>query len=369
MSSRSSSLSSRAAGTPAPRSAEPASVPSTQGLRCRRVAAGPVLSPTMPGPRASRPRAPEPWGSRGHCGKGLSQGEAALPSVAYSKQNGGKRDTTIKNAESRLLGTRCSHDSPDVLPAHRPAQGARPRESHAGCGVPDFKAPRGDFPTRLRVLTLPARHNAPPPFEAGGRGPEPRAAATSRSWGREKTGVPWSPREDTAGRTPPRSGPLTTGAVTVAALGLVQTPPAWREPPQPRPFRAPAQGVGRLPVRTTCPSCFLPLPRRGDRGPRRFSGPDLGVTLTPPMLPPPPKHAGSAFEFHLTPSQQPAARTVATALLKGTPRSPLACTARQDPRDLQLVPTPTPSLLCRGPLWPLLTTSLPASGLCSDASF
>lgn len=87
------------------------------------------------------------------------------------------------------------------------------------------------------------------------------------------------------------------------------------------------------------------------------------------MLPPPPKHAGSAFEFHLTPSQQPAARTVATALLKGTPRSPLACTARQDPRDLQLVPTPTPSLLCRGPLWPLLATSLPASGLCSDASF
>lgn len=203
MSSRSSSLSSWAAGTPAPRSAEPASVPSTQGLRCRRVAAGPVLSPAMPGPRASRPRAPEPWGSRGHCGKGLSQAEAALPSVAYSKQNGGKRDTTIKNAESRLLGTRCSHDSPDVLPAHRPAQGARPRESHAGCGVPDFKAPRGDFPTRLRVLTLPARHNTPPPFEAGGRGPEPRAAATSRSWGREKTGVPWSPREDTAG--PPHS--------------------------------------------------------------------------------------------------------------------------------------------------------------------
>lgn len=202
MSSRSSSLSSRAAGTPAPRSAEPASVPSTQGLRCRRGAAGPVLSPAMPGPRASRPRAPEPWGSRGHCGKGLSQGEAALPSVAYSKQNGGKRDTTIKNAESRLLGTRCSHDSPDVLPAHRPAQGARPRESHAGCGVPDFKAPRGDFPTRLRVLTLPARHNTPPPFEAGGRGPEPRAAPRPEAGAGRRQAFPGAP-----GRTRPGGRP------------------------------------------------------------------------------------------------------------------------------------------------------------------
>lgn len=382
MSSRSSSLSSRAAGTPAPRSAEPASVPSTQGLRCRRGAAGPVLSPTMPGPRASRPRAPEPWGSRGHCGKGLSQAEAALPSVAYSKQNGGKRDTTIKNAESRLLGPAVH----TTLPTSCLLTGPRRERGHGkatrAAGFPTSRHLEVTFPpasacshfrrdTILHRLSRPeegARSRGLRHVQKLGQGEDRRSLEPPGGHGWPPR-IPWSPQEDTAGRTPPRSGPLTAGAVTVAALGPVQTPLAWREPPQPRPFRAPAQGMGRLPVRTTCPSCFLPLPRRGDRGPRRFSGPDLGVTLTPPMLPPPPKHAGSAFEFHLTPSQQPAARTVATALLKGTLRSPLACTARQDPRDLQLVPTPTPSLLCRGPLWPLLATSLPASGLCSDASF
>lgn len=148
MSSRSSSLSSRAAGTPAPRSAEPASVPSTQGLRCRRGAAGPVLSPAMPGPRASRPRAPEPWGSRGHCGKGLSQAEAALPSVAYSKQNGGKRDTTIKNAESRLLGPAVH----TTLPTSCPLTGPRRERGHG-------KATRAaGFPTsrHLEVTFPPA---------------------------------------------------------------------------------------------------------------------------------------------------------------------------------------------------------------------
>lgn len=139
---------------------------------------------------------------------------------------------------------------------------------------------------------------------AGSQGMRPRLEAGTG----EKTGFPWSRQEDMADT--PLLGLLTAGAgggsVSLVRGNCGSSGARSKHhlrggnPHSHVPSERQPKVWGAHLSKPTCPSCFLPLPRRGDRGPRRYSGPDLGVTLTPPMLPLPTQ---ACWLCHLTPAQ------------------------------------------------------------------